>query len=122
MSPDETEESIMLDFIDRLTPTHIALLKLFQNPRSNRTVVERMQHTMTGGLTQVILAAYPELQGRNELMGLMWRDLESAGLFGQGNVLNVTMSGSGLLEKRTTAFGDRFLAFIARNDTQRNTN
>lgn len=122
MPPDETEESIMLNLIDRLTPTHIALLKLFQNPRNNLAVVERMQHIMTGGLTQVIVAAYPELNGRNELTSLMWRDLESAGLFGQGNVLNVTMSGSGLLEKRTTAFGDRFLAFIAANDRQRKAN
>jgi hypothetical protein len=120
MTPDETERAIMLDLVDRLTPTHVALIGLFQDPRRNRAVAERMRsNVLGGGLTQVIVTAYPELRGRNELVNLIWRDLESAHLIGQGGAINTMMTGSGMLEKRTTAFGDRFLAFIGRNDQER---
>jgi hypothetical protein len=105
--------------IDRLTPTHVALLALLHDPRKNPTVMQRMRGISMGGIMQVIVAAYPELQGRNELVGLIWYDLESAGLIGRGNALNVTMTGSGMLERRTTPFGDRFLSFISRNNGER---
>jgi hypothetical protein len=122
MTPDDTERAIMLDLIDRLTPTHVAILTLLHDPRKNPAVMQRMRGISMGGMMQVIVAAYPELQGRNELVGLIWYDLEGAGLIGRGNALNVTMSSSGMLERRTTVFGGKFLSFITWSDEERRIN
>ena len=113
MTPDETERAIMLDLIDRLTPTHVSLLRLFQAPQNNPAVAQRMSSMFSGGLTQIVWAAFPELQSRSELVNLIWRDLSNAGLMTEGG-LNVMMTGGGLIQKRTTTFGDRFLEFISK--------
>lgn len=111
LTPDETERAIFLDLIGRLTPTHIAILRLFQSPASNPAVKQRLGNTTMGGLNHVIAAAFPELGQRRHLVDLIWRDLSDAGLLTSGG-LGVTMTGGGMLQKRTTEFGDRFLRFI----------
>jgi len=54
----------------------------------------------------------PELRSRRALYDQFWRDLYMRGLVNTEG-LNVTMSGAGLAEKRTTALGDQFLWFIS---------
>ena len=66
-----------------------------------------------GGLTHVIGAAFPELRSRSELVALLWRDLTESGLVSGGG-LGVTMSGAGLVQKRSTIFGDQVLEFISK--------
>jgi hypothetical protein len=110
--PDDTERAIVLGLVDQLTPAHVAILSVMQNPRANQQVSQRLANVSMGGLPLVVFAALPQLSGRKELVEVLWRELVDAGLLTSVN-LNVTMTGSGLLEKRTTAFGDRFLGFIA---------
>lgn len=109
--PDDTERSIMLSLIDRLTPSHLAILALMRAPRENAMVMKRVEHISMGGLTLVIFAAFPQLSGRGPLAEMLWRELVDTGLLISSG-LNVTMSRPGLLEKRTTTFGDKFLDFI----------
>lgn len=110
--PDDTERAIALGFVDRLTPTHIAILSVMRSPLTNPRVAARLENVMTDGLTLVVFTALPELGGREELVQLMWRDLIDAGLLASVK-LNGSMSKSGLGEKRTTSFGDRFLDFVS---------
>lgn len=110
--PDDIERSIVLALIDRLTPAHVAVLSLMQEPTKHKAVVAYTANLMMGGLAQVITAGVPSLAGRNELVEVIWRDLTEAGLLAASG-LNATMSGRGLTEKRTTPFGDRFLKFIS---------
>lgn len=109
--PDDLERAIMLGLIDRLTPTHMGILWLMQDPTANAAVARLLEHRSMGGLSEVIFTAYPDLTDRKDIIDLIWRDLEDAGLIGRGG-MNVTMTGYGLATKRTTAFGDKFLDFI----------
>jgi len=110
--PDDVERGIVLALVDRLTPAHMAVLSLMQEPTKHEAVVAYTAHLMMGGLAQVVTAGVPSLAGRNELVEIIWRDLNEAGLLNSSG-LNATMSGRGLTEKRTTAFGDRFLKFVS---------
>ena len=55
--------------------------------------------------------AYPELKGHSDLVNIIWGDLKRAGLHNSAE-LGAVMTGSGLLEKRTTDMGRNFLKFI----------
>ncbi len=65
-----------------------------------------------GGLIQVVEAAIPELRGNKAISERIAADLESMGLTSGGN-LNVTMTGSGLVARRSTPLGQAFLKFVA---------
>ena len=115
---DDTERAMMLALVDRTTPMHLALLRLIQAPKNDPNVAKRMESLYMGSLDQVVIAAFPELSGSKELVDLVWNDLSAAGLL-QGGSLAVSMTGGGLVQKRTTAFGDRFLAFISKPNQTR---
>jgi len=66
----------------------------------------------TGALGNVLEHNIPELHGRQDLYRQLWKDLFSRGLVSPGS-MNVTVSGSELGAKRTSAMGDAFLKFIA---------
>lgn len=53
----------------------------------------------------------PQFSENRPLMERIYRDLDAEGLISGG--LHTTMSGSGLLAKRTTGTGDAFLEFVA---------
>ena len=53
-----------------------------------------------------------DLRGQRDIYEQIVRDLQADGLMGQGQFLNVTMTGAGMLESRTTARGKRFIGFI----------
>jgi hypothetical protein len=110
--PDDIERAIMLSLIDQLTPAHLAVLALMRAPGKNDQVAKRFASVSLGGLTRVIQTGVPVLAGRDQLVAVIWRNLFDAGLMEAVN-LNVTMSGSGLMEKRTSQLGDRFLDFIS---------
>ena len=65
-----------------------------------------------GGLSIIIERAFPELRGQRDFFGIIFEDLITHGLISRVG-LNVTMSGHGLMEKRTTDMGNAFLDFIA---------
>ncbi len=111
VTPDETKRAIFLSLVDRLTPTHIVLLKFFRAPLDNTAAQPFRDHSM-GGLFHLISTVFPELRSQKELLELIWQDLSNSGLLSGGG-MNVTMTGSGLVQKRTTELGDQFLRFIA---------
>lgn len=112
-SPEQSESQIFLNLLDSYTIWHVRILKLFDNPshwfETNR--IEPPQNVMGGGLKIILETAFPELKGRNDFCNLVWEDLKRAGLQNSGS-LGVIMTGSGLLQNRTTDFGRRFLQFI----------
>ena len=104
-APEATLQQMFLDFVDSLTELHLQILKFFQNPGPPPGGM-----TM-GGLSHVIEGAFPELRGQRAIYEQIGRDLNSRGLLAVVG-FNVTMSASGLAEKRTTDLGDRFLQVI----------
>lgn len=104
-APDEALQHLFLVFVDSLTELHLQILKAFQAP------VPPPGMGM-GGLGNVLEHNIPALRGRQDMYGQFWKDLYSRGLVNTEG-LNLTMSGSGLAQKRTTELGDRLLAFIS---------
>ena len=56
----------------------------------------------------------PELKNQDDLLNIIWNDLERVGFHRTGGLKSI-MSGDGTLSDRTTAFGKEFLNFIANN-------
>ena len=110
--PEETLQQMFINFIDTLSVWHIRLLGLFQGPeqwaqRSGRTFPDLSM----GGLATLVESAFPDLRGRRDLYDQIGKDLAFRGL-AQTDNLHVTMTGHGLMQKRTTQMGDAFLSFI----------
>jgi hypothetical protein len=111
--PQEDEQMIFLRLIDQLTPWHLRVLALFDNP------VEWMGRNgigypgwSTGGVSTVIEYCFPDLCGQRDTYEQIVRDLQAEGLFNQGQFLHITMTGHGMVESRTTDRGKRFMRFI----------
>lgn len=108
-APEEALQYMFFDWIDSFTPLHIQILRIFQAPKAP------MNMSM-GGLSTVLEHNMPNLRGRSHVYQQIWKDLYGRGLMNTEG-LNVTMSGTGLSEKRTTQLGDMFLRFIAEPST-----
>lgn len=104
-APEEALQYLLLNFIDSLTELHLRILKLFQAPVPPPNV-------SMGGLSQVLEYNIPDLRQQREVYPQIWKDLYSRGLVNTEG-LNVTMTGHGLADKRTTALGDALLEFIS---------
>jgi hypothetical protein len=116
-NPNISEIQIFLNFISDFTVWHIKILKLFDNPtdwfeKQNK----KIPSYFSGGLSNVLIDAYPELKEQREFYDLIWSDLFRAGLH-KTSELHGMMTSSGLLANRTTDFGQRFLRFITDNPT-----
>ena len=104
---------IFLRLIDQLTPWHLRVLSVLDNPlqwmeRNN----SRNPGWGMGGVATVLEHCLPELRGQRETYEQIVRDLQSEGLMGQGQFLHVTMTGNGMVQSRTTDRGKRFIRFI----------
>lgn len=113
MAPDEDTQLMFLYMIDVLTPSHLRILKLFESPEvyANARGVG-LSHMGMGGHGQLVETVFPKLKGRREFYDVLIRDLHTRGLTSVERT-GVTMTGHGLLAKRTTQLGDDFLRFIA---------
>jgi hypothetical protein len=111
--PQEDEQMIFLRLIDQLTPWHLKVLSVFDDPVQWMT-----RHSVanpgwgTGGPSAVLEHCLPELRGQRETYDQIARDLQVEGLLGQGQFLHVTMTGGGMVGSRTTNRGKRFIRFI----------
>lgn len=100
--------------MDRFTELHLQLVKLFHDPRAWR--IDGGQHLtgrMHGDAADVLEEALPAFateRGRT-LYAAVWADLYAAGLV-RLNTLNNQGEGPAIMNKRTTALGDEFAAFI----------
>lgn len=104
-APEDALQGLFLSYVDFFTVWHMQILKVFQAPPGPSGM-------SVGGLSNVLESAISELRGQRDLYDSLWRDLFIRGLTNTEN-LHVTMSGSGLAQKRTTGLGDKFLAFIS---------
>ena len=111
--PDDDLRATFLSHVERFTPWHLRILKLFNNPRAGMDAlgVSYGNYHM-GGPSTVLEDAYPEMRGQRAIYDQLVTDLSSAGLFGIGS-LHSTMTADGMLSPRTTELGRRFLAFIS---------
>jgi hypothetical protein len=109
---DENQRQILMQFLERITPLHAAVLGLLDNPPANPNV-QRMPAISMGGLNLVVEAAIPDLRGNRAIADRIVADLEAMGL-ANGASLHVTMTGSGLMAQRSTPLGRLFLKFISK--------
>lgn len=118
-STDQSESQIFLNLIDTFTIWHIRILKLFDNPNHwfENNNLEAPTNIIGGGLRIILEIAFPELKGRNDFCDLIWEDLSRAGLHNTSS-LGGMMTGSGLMQNRTTDIGRRFLEFIETQEEQ----
>lgn len=112
-APDATMQQLFLNLLDSCTSWHIALLRLFQGPEqwaiSNNITFPGWS---MGSLTTIIEFAYPQLQNQHAIYTLIWNELYRNGLVNTDG-LGTTMTGSGMVAKRTTPIGEAFLKFIS---------
>ena len=112
-SPEITFQQLFISYIDVFTIWHIRLLDLFNNPALWATKRNhQFPKLMFGGLSDILESAFPELSGRRDLYDQIWKDLTAKGLVNTDS-LHVTMSASGLMEKRTSGIGEQFIKFIS---------
>lgn len=111
-APEDDLQLIFLNLVDTLTPWHLRMLKLFDDP--NRWADENNKPFpkgwYMGGVSQVIDHAYPQLRQYGELTGKIIKDLSSYGL---AEIPSGMMTVSGMLSPRSTDLGKQFLQFIS---------
>lgn len=112
-APDDDTQLMFLSLVDRLTPTHVRMLKLFDDPKAHTE--ERnisYENVVSGSLTQVIEDVFPELKGRGDFYNQVVRDLHASGLSGAEHTGGM-ITAAGMLQPRTTAWGREFIRFIS---------
>src|SRR5262249_55977468 len=112
-APDESLKQMFLSLVDRFTASHLRVLAVLDDPPGWFTRRGQNYRAGLGNLPRMLFAACPELSGREEFLKLVCLDLHGSGLSSTDNhVLNVVMSGEGMIASRTTAIGKQFLAFV----------
>lgn len=111
--PDDTLQQMFINLVDALTVWHIRLLKLLQDPVKwfRDAGREPPQFVMSSSTSRVIETAFPELKGRRDFYDLLGKELLDKGLLGTSG-FHTMMTATGALQRMTTSFGDKFLAYI----------
>lgn len=116
-SMDSAFQQVFISLIDRFTAWHLAVLRIFQNPKIWRTEDGRTLNGLPVSIdtdaAKLIEHAYPELRLRPYFYELVWAELAAAGLV-ENNPLGLHNKGEGdsVKRKRSAPFGDDFLRFI----------
>lgn len=107
MDVEEEKVMVFLDLLDKYTISHLKILIFFHNPKAFDVVAETSYYT--GSPTKPLFSVYPELD--NKLFDKIYKDLYVDGMVNTKD-LNITMTGSGMIAKRTTDLADELLNFI----------
>jgi hypothetical protein len=112
--PEESKQLLFLNYIDDLTVWHLRVLVLFHDSRKWFKINEKNEPTfaITSNYEQLLLAAYPELRGNDELFDIIDKELANKGLFSSTG-LRPMMSRDAAFQKRTTTLGDQFIKYIS---------
>lgn len=109
---DDAQTEMYLALVDRLTPWHLRILDLFNDPIAWESRNHgNLPRNMMGGREITLLAAFPELEGQRVLYDQIIRDLYSSGLIGTDSIRGM-VTNAGLLQSITTDAGKQFLRFI----------
>ena len=103
---EEEKLIIFMSLLEQYTVSHIKILHYFRNPKQFGADASNY---LCGSPTDVLFRIMPELN--TPLFNKMFKDLYQDGLVTSVD-LNCTMTGSGMVAKRTTPLGDEFLSFI----------
>ena len=115
-SPDKTKSQIFLNQLDKFTTWHIVILDFIDSPNEwFKKMGKTPPSLMMGSLHSVIIDAFSELKGQDELLDIIWGDLELTGFHKSGS-LKTIMSGNGVLSARTTKLGKEFINFITNDE------
>lgn len=98
---------VFLDLLDKYTVSHIKIINFFFKPSRFEGVSSSSY--MMGSPKTPLFDIYPELD--NDLFNKIYNDLYTDGMVNTKD-LNCTMTGAGMIAKRTTPLGDEFLDFI----------
>jgi hypothetical protein len=113
-SASEDQQQTFLRYIDELTVWHLRILTLFQDPPRVLATKGIQVNPSVGGAAEILESMYPELNGHREVYDQVVTDLHARGLLNSPpSFLHTTMTGNGMVAKRTSALADAFLAFIA---------
>ena len=107
---DADKRAIFLRYVDELTPSHIALLRVADNPPG--WFEARGLAWPSGGLLGVVKAAFPAWANDESFIDTLAADLSSRGLT-DGLPLRVMMTGNGVRARRTKPKGHEFMAFVS---------
>lgn len=106
---EEDIRAIILRLIDEMSPTHVKILRYFENPQKccDEKKVNYASITATGD-GALLLKAYPEFgDGKS---GIFFKDLQNGGLLPTGEWLNVM--GGNFLKPKITNLGKQFLQLV----------
>jgi len=110
---EEHLQYMFLQYVDQLTPLHVKIVWYFHDPagwldRRSLTFPYQM-----AGADKGLEIGIPELVDQRAIYSPMVDDLHYKGLItGDRQLLGTLMSKSGVLGKRTTLIGDKFLRYI----------
>lgn len=111
-SPSEDERARFFRCIDEMTPAHLRMLRIMDDPRE---ALAQAGASSAGNVEGLIKSIEPQFNDP-EWCRLVASDLDSAYLAAISGVLRTMMTPQGVLEPRTTPLGKRFLAFVAQKD------
>lgn len=117
ITPSENPElDLFLAVTDTLTGDHIRMLKIFADPSkfvaADPKLVRHFKDISMGGIGEILKPAFPMLN--REHFESMMDDLHQKSLSKvRRDGLGTTISKQGILEKKTTELGDRYIKFIS---------
>src|SRR5271157_4996393 len=112
--PGGAVQFFFLRFVDELTPVHLQVLTLLNDPREwlrTHGIAEDTFRFST--IESFVGTCMPAMGGRAEMCGRIFRTLQARGLVQQHRA-GALMTHDGLLAPRTTAMGRQFLQYIAK--------
>lgn len=110
---DAIEQKIFFGLIERFSELHLLVLRVLQNPGLRPSPSGKPYgHAFSSALREVLLTQIPEMRMHSFLADQVWSELRSSNLAEGADSLDNAGEGPSVTRKRTTEFGDRFLAFI----------
>lgn len=115
-APELSLQQTFLNCIDTFTIWHIKVLTLFTNPTKwFKNAGQGLPGAgMVGSVRGTLESAFPELRNDKSFVDYIWTDLYNKGFLSSNReLLPVSMTSHGGIEKRSTQLGDQFIEFVS---------
>lgn len=112
-APDADTQAMFLSLVDRFTASHLRVLTLWNDPVAwfESRGLPGPPQAKAGAMTQVVEAALPEMQGRQDFYALVAADLNASGLLAAE--LSGLLGTGALMRPLTNGIGQQFVEFIS---------